>query len=113
MSKRRSASERGYGEAWTKASLLFRREHPLCAMCLQAGKVTRANVVDHKVPHRGDMRLFWDRSNWESLCFTHHNSTKQREEGRGHAIGCDEHGIPLNRAHHWHVNRHANGNDAA
>lgn len=25
-------------------------------------------VVDHVVAHKGDMRLFWDRSNWQPLC---------------------------------------------
>jgi 5-methylcytosine-specific restriction endonuclease McrA len=34
--------------------------------------------VDHIIPHRGDDRLFWDRSNWQALCAHHHNSNKQR-----------------------------------
>ena len=43
-------------------------EHPLCAFCQAEGKVVPATVVDHIIPHRGDQRLFWDQTNWESLC---------------------------------------------
>ncbi|WP_338153338.1 hypothetical protein [Pseudophaeobacter leonis] len=30
--------------------------------------------------HRGDMRLFWDRSNWQPLCTSCHNRRKQQLE---------------------------------
>jgi hypothetical protein len=33
-------------------------QHPLCKFCLQRGIVTRANVVDHVTPHRGDWTDF-------------------------------------------------------
>jgi 5-methylcytosine-specific restriction protein A len=39
-----------------------------------------ASVVDHIKPHRGDRKLFWERSNWQPLCQHHHSSTKQRME---------------------------------
>lgn len=42
--------------------------------------VTPANVVDHVIPHRGNTALFWDRSNWQSLCEHCHNAHKQRQE---------------------------------
>lgn len=32
-----------------------------------------AIVVDHVRPHRGDMVLFWDVANWQSLCLSCHN----------------------------------------
>ncbi|MGI6721758.1 MAG: HNH endonuclease [Anaerovoracaceae bacterium] len=35
------------------------------------------------VPHRGDQKLFWDRSNWQSLCKSCHDS-KTMTEDRGH-----------------------------
>ncbi|TIX74642.1 MAG: HNH endonuclease, partial [Mesorhizobium sp.] len=41
-----------------------------------------ANVVDHVKPHRGDMRLFWSRSNWQPLCTPCHSSIKQSRERR-------------------------------
>jgi 5-methylcytosine-specific restriction endonuclease McrA len=42
--------------------------HPLCEECLGHGVAMPATVVDHIVPHRGDPKLFWDRSNWQALC---------------------------------------------
>ena len=64
----RSAAGRGYNAAWRKASKQFLRSHPLCAECMRQGKYTKATVVDHIVPHRGDRDLFWDRNNWQALC---------------------------------------------
>ena len=43
-------------------------DDPLCAFCQAEGKLVPATVVDHIIQHRGDQRLFWDQSNWESLC---------------------------------------------
>ncbi|MBD2750692.1 metallophosphoesterase [Microvirga sp. BT688] len=35
--------------------------------------------------------MFWDTSNWQGLCFPHHNSTKQREErSRFQAVGASQ-----------------------
>src|SRR3546814_2674479 len=78
--RRGSARERGYTRTWEKARLVHLREHPLCAMCARDGRTTAATVVDHVVPHRGDDRLFWDRTNWQSLCKPHHDGEKRREE---------------------------------
>ncbi len=77
-----TAAQRGYGYKWQKAREGFLRSHPLCVMCQSEDRVTAATVVDHKIPHRGDQALFWDRGNWQSLCATHHSRDKQREEAR-------------------------------
>lgn len=74
------SASRGYGHAWRIARAQFLIEHPLCVMCYAAGIVTAATVVDHIKPHRGCMVLFWDRTNWQPLCATHHSSHKQRIE---------------------------------
>lgn len=76
---RPNANERGYNWAWKKARTDFLARHPLCAECLKAFAITAATIVDHIIPHRGDMELFWDRNNWQSLCETHHN----RKTGSG------------------------------
>lgn len=81
--RRPSARQRGYTHLWDKAAAAFKHQHPLCAMCEQRGRITPAFAVDHIIPHRGDMTLFWDRSNWQSLCREHHNSDKQRVERGG------------------------------
>lgn len=97
-----TSTKRGYGYAWQKAREGHLRNHPFCVMCLrdiglEAGlareevivrcadlgiPVPWAQVVDHRIPHRGDQALFWDKTNWQSLCTTHHSRDKQREERR-------------------------------
>ena len=69
----RSAASRGYNRAWQKASKQYLAAHPLCVKCLEEGQFRKATVVDHIVPHRGDEKLFWDRSNWQPLCKKHHD----------------------------------------
>ncbi|WP_288659528.1 MULTISPECIES: HNH endonuclease [Pseudomonas] len=76
----KSSTQRGYGYKWQQARLQHLREHPLCVYCERLGRVTAASVVDHKTPHRGDMTLFWDRANWQSLCKPCHDSVKKQEE---------------------------------
>ena len=104
-----------YNNKWDKARLSFLRKHPLCVMCHEQGRTTAATVVDHIIPHKlrdalisCDLRLiavaqklFWDRKNWQGLCKSHHDSTKQRMEKRGTVIGCDESGVPLDPNSHW------------
>lgn len=59
--------------------------------------------MDHTIPHKGDPALFFNPDNLQSLCKTHHDSTKQREEKQGGAIGCDANGVPLDGGHHWNA----------
>lgn len=65
---RGGAESRGYDARWRKARKHFLEKHPLCVKCMRNGKLTPATVVDHIIPHRGDMRLFWDEGNWQPLC---------------------------------------------
>ena len=71
-----------YDYAWQKARAAWLIAHPLCVFCERLGITTAATVVDHKIPHRGDRRLFWDRTNWQSLCKTCHDREKQAQEIR-------------------------------
>ncbi|WP_229205960.1 HNH endonuclease signature motif containing protein [Duganella sp. Leaf126] len=79
-SDKQSSTARGYGYKWQQARAGYLAKHPLCVYCEREGRVTVATVVDHRVPHRGDMKLFWDRANWQGLCAAHHSGDKQREE---------------------------------
>jgi 5-methylcytosine-specific restriction protein A len=90
-----------YGYKWQQAREGYLRKHPLCAECERRGLVVAATVVDHIIPHRGDMVLFWDTNNWQSLCKTCHDSHKQRLEKTGKVAGCDATGLPLDPTHHW------------
>lgn len=69
--------------------------HPLCERCLkrdiindgsrdidgkwQGNPKRRYLVAHHKVPHRGDMRLFFE-GELETLCPDHHDLIAQKEE---------------------------------
>jgi 5-methylcytosine-specific restriction endonuclease McrA len=75
---------------WRRTAKRFLREHPLCCYCEQEGRVTAATVVDHKIPHRGNIALFWDEANWQPMCRPHHDGAKAREErGSVQVIGED------------------------
>jgi len=78
--QRKSAAQRGYGSRWQRARALWLAKHPLCEACKRRGVVTEATVVDHIVPHRGDPQLFWDQSNWASLCKACHDAKTARGE---------------------------------
>ena len=80
---RRNANRRGYGSKWRKARLGQLRRYPLCAECLREGRTTVATVVDHIKPHKGNMKLFWDKDNWQSLCTPCHNVKTAKETGFG------------------------------
>lgn len=82
-----SSAKRGYGYKWQQARAGYLAKHPLCVFCERAGRVTEATVVDHRIPHRGDQALFWDRSNWQGLCAPCHSGLKQREERGINGIG--------------------------
>lgn len=85
--RRGTAHSRGYDARWAKARLLHLGANPLCVRCLAAGRVTAGRVVDHIIAHRGDQRLFWDETNWQTLCdFTspyNCHGAKSDEEERG------------------------------
>lgn len=90
-----------YGSKWQKARLDFLRDNPLCSEHSKRGLVVAACVVDHKVPHKGDLKLFWDRKNWQALCKHCHDSHKQRLEKSGLVVGCGLNGVPIDVNHHW------------
>ena len=94
-----TSNQRGYNYKWQQAREGYLAKHPWCVYCLRKLGVkaidpteqlilsitagappTPATVLDHKVPHRGDMVLFWDRSNWQGLCSPCHSGEKAREE---------------------------------
>lgn len=78
----RSATKRGYGSKWRTSSKAYLREHPLCEICKRNGKYVQATVVDHIKPHRGDNKLFWDKSNWQSLCKSCHDKKTGRFDSK-------------------------------
>ena len=82
---RPSAASRGYGSRWRKYRIFFLTTHPLCVICKNENMVTSATVVDHIIPHKGDMAKFWDKTNHQALCKCHHDiKTASEDGGFGH-----------------------------
>jgi 5-methylcytosine-specific restriction protein A len=102
MTDRRSAQARLY-RAWYKSKRWQRlrqhqlAKHPYCQCPHHEGKKLLADVVDHKTPHKGNERLFFDDRNLQSMTKQCHDSHKQSMERGGHGFerGCDEKGYPL------------------
>lgn len=55
---------------------------PWCRDCARRGIRTRATVVDHVQPHRGDWDKFIDRGNLQSLCKGCHDRKTAREQAQ-------------------------------
>jgi 5-methylcytosine-specific restriction enzyme A len=77
--KRESAAKRGYGRKWRQARIEFLADHVhrICESC----KAAIATEVDHIAAHKGDLKLFWSRSNWQGLCKPCHSRKTMRENG--------------------------------
>ena len=60
------------------------RDQFTCQMCQRLEHNTSLLVADHKMPHKGDITLFWAEGNIWTLCKPCHDSAKQREERRSH-----------------------------
>jgi 5-methylcytosine-specific restriction endonuclease McrA len=90
--RRGSARARGYDAQWDRAARLFKALRPLCLGCEAIGLIVAAEVVDHVLPHKGDMVLFWDQNRWQPCCRWHHDVVKQQLEhayANGRAVEAD------------------------
>lgn len=77
------AAERGYDAAWQKlrAQHLAKQPYCQCEQCKRLGLSTKANTVDHIVPHRGDDRLRLDPNNLQSMTRSHHSTKTNKYDG--------------------------------
>lgn len=80
---RETAVQRGYTYRWQKYSKARLKKKPLCVECERNGRVTQATLTDHIIPHKGDMKLFWDPNNHQSLCEQCHNIKTSKEGAFG------------------------------
>lgn len=64
---------------------ILERDHFTCQWrgCGRVIGDTSQLVADHRRPHRGDERLFWDETNLWTLCKPCHDGPKARAEQRG------------------------------
>jgi 5-methylcytosine-specific restriction protein A len=82
---------------WKKRQRHQLREHPLCAVCLRAGRVAPATIADHNPPHRGnwnDFRL----GPLQSLCRDCHQG-KWATDARGYSCAIADDGLPVDPRH--------------
>jgi len=83
---RKHSSKLYNGKAWQSMRESQLRREPLCRACNDIGRITIATDVDHITPHRNNAKLFFDRSNLQSLCKACHSAKTAREvngrEGR-------------------------------
>lgn len=71
--KSRSSTQRGYGYRWQKTREGILAKNPLCYICMKLGRVVPGTEVDHIIPHKGNMQIFWDSTNWQVLCKSCHS----------------------------------------
>jgi 5-methylcytosine-specific restriction protein A len=69
-----------YGRPWQRKAKAFLTEdaHIWCVQCHAL-----ATEVDHRIPHKNDPVLFWDRRNWQPLCKPCHSAKTASELHHG------------------------------
>jgi 5-methylcytosine-specific restriction endonuclease McrA len=88
--------------AWKKRRAYQLRLHPLCAWCLQQGRVRPAVIADHVISHEGDWNLFV-LGELQSLCEQCHNRKSAGGEAYSDEIGID--GYPVDPAHPFNLSK--------
>ena len=63
-------------------------------LCTTGRKSPDSAVAHHRKPHRGDLVLFYDPDNVETVCKACHDSTIQGDERRGYSLGIGPDGWP-------------------
>lgn len=104
MSRSTAAGRKAYAylykrKKWRQLRQAVLDKEPFCRYCKREDKLKLAEVVDHIKPHKGDMRLFYQRSNLAPCCYSCHNSRKQQFERGGYAKGCNNEGDPTFSSH--------------
>jgi 5-methylcytosine-specific restriction protein A len=79
---------------------VFLRDLYRCRMCGRLQGDTSQLTCDHIVPHKGDMGLFWDQANLQTLCSDPcHIKHKQQAERIGYSTEVGDDGLPLDPLH--------------
>jgi 5-methylcytosine-specific restriction protein A len=80
--QRESSTARGYNHKWRKLRNVHLLNNPLCVEHLKQGQFVQATDVDHIIAHKGDLTLFYDENNLQSLCHSCHSRKTALEDGR-------------------------------
>jgi 5-methylcytosine-specific restriction enzyme A len=89
---------------WKRRSRLQLLQEPLCAMCLEEGRVTAAEVAHHVERHGGNSVKFFT-GKLASLCKRPHDSAAARAEHRGFDTRIDVTGFPTDPRHPFYRGR--------
>lgn len=93
------------GQRWRKIAKMHLDSSPLCIPCLKRNIETPATIVHHKIPHEGNVELFYDMGNLESVCATCHSGVLRIAENHGYSQACGVDGDPTDPNHPWNKNR--------
>jgi len=78
----------------------YRCQHKGCGAILKRGVADpRSAVVHHKIPHKGDLDLFFDYNNLESVCWACHSGDIQQTEHYGFDLEIGDDGWPVDPRH--------------
>ena len=78
----------------------YRCQHAGCGVHLQAGRQSpRSAVLHHLKPHKGDLELFFDLRNLQSVCWTCHSGDIQSQEALGYDRTIGNDGWPIDPKH--------------
>lgn len=101
MKKRDSSTVRLYDHLWRKFRLNYLENHPFCVICTKRGRLVAAIELDHIIPHKRNLKLFWDKNNLQGLCkVCHSQKTMNNECIKGFGID----GFPLDLNHEFYRN---------
>ena len=91
-------------QRWLRLRKFKLRQHPLCQVCLEVGRIEPATTVHHNVAVSAGGVPYPPLDALTSLCESCHNR-KTRGEQLGKELpkvwGCDERGYPLDPNHPW------------
>lgn len=76
---------------WWRVRQKFRSTHHYCKLCGKTFLTGELKIVDHRTPHKGDIKLFLAVGNLQVLCKRCHDSRKQLMERHAEkpAVGID------------------------
>ena len=78
----------------------YRCQHKGCGKMLTSGRRWRNSaVVHHLQPHRGDLDLFYDLDNLQSVCWPCHSGDIQSGEALGYDTQIGDDGWPIDPNH--------------
>jgi len=102
MPRRYPEARKWYGtKEWKRLRHITLVKFPKCTRC----NVQPSTTVDHKIPHKGNIDLFFAESNLTGLCKLCHDSWKSRQENGRIDTECDEEGFPVDVGHPWNMPR--------